>query len=327
MIYLDSAATSLLKPPEVASAVLRAMKSMSSPGRGVHRFAMDAADAVYDCRENIARLFNCQDPTRVIFTFNATHALNIAINSAVRKGTRVLCSGYEHNSVMRPLRAIGAEINFVEANLFDNEGFIGDFMEKIEHCDVFICTHVSNVFGAILPLEQLGEICRRYVKTFIVDASQSAGNIDIDCENINADFLCFPGHKALLGPQGTGVLICKNEAKPLLYGGSGGNSLAPLMPELLPDALEAGTHNTAGIAGLNEGVKYVLRHGADNIGGYEKKLMNIFLFQNEFSYLKYDFPPMRTSKYPGTSPCKALCLWLEGHLRFIQLFSFHSTAP
>ena len=277
MIYLDSAATSLLKPPEVASAVLRAMKSMSSPGRGAHRFAMDAADTVYDCRENIARLFNLKDPTKVVFTFNATHALNIAINSVVSKGTRVLCSGYEHNSVMRPLRAIGADISFVEANLFDSEAFIRDFSSKIGECDVFICTHVSNVYGAILPIEKLGEICRNQGKAYIIDASQSAGNVEIDFEKTNADFLCFPGHKGLLGPQGTGAVICKNEAKPLLYGGSGGNSLALLMPDIMPDALEAGTHNTAGIAGLNEGVKYVLRHGAERIGRSEKKLMHIFL--------------------------------------------------
>ncbi len=277
MIYLDSAATSLQKPPEVASAVLRAMKSMSSPGRGAYRYAMDASEIIYDCRENLAELFNCSDPTKVVFTFNATHSLNIAVNSLVRKGTRVLCSGYEHNSVMRPLRAIGAEIIFVEAPLFDRESFMKDAAAKLPLSEVFICTHISNVYGYVLPIEELGSFCRKYNKAFIVDASQSAGNCGIDFEKINADFLCFPGHKGLMGPQGTGVLICKNEAKPLLYGGSGGNSLAPLMPDFLPDMLEAGTHNTAGIAGLNEGVKYVLRRGAANIGRQEKKLMNIFL--------------------------------------------------
>ncbi len=277
MIYLDSAATSLLKPPEVASAVLRAMKSMSSPGRGAHRFAMDAAEMIYDCRENIAKLFNCSDPTRVVFTFNATHSLNIAIKSLVGKGTKVLCSGYEHNSVMRPLRALEADVRFVNAPLFDSASFLKDAAAKIPDSDVFICTHVSNVYGYILPIEELGRICRKYRRRFIIDASQSAGSREINFEKLNADFLCFPGHKALMGPQGTGVLICKNEAKPLLYGGSGGNSLLPLMPEFLPDMLEAGTHNTAGIAGLNEGVKYVLRRGAENIGKYEKKLMSLFL--------------------------------------------------
>ena len=277
MIYLDSAATSLQKPPEVTSAVLRAMKSMSSPGRGAHRYAMDAAETVYDCRENIAKLFNCGDPTKIVFTFNATHSLNIAINSLVQKGTKVLCSGYEHNSVMRPLRALGAELSFVNAPLFDAENFLKDAAQKIPKTDVFICTHISNVYGYVLPVEKLGSICRKHGKPFIVDASQSAGCIEIDFEKTNADFLCFPGHKALMGPQGTGVLICKNEAKPLLYGGSGGNSLAPLMPELLPDRLEAGTHNTAGIAGLNEGVKYVMRHGAASFGGFERRMMKMFL--------------------------------------------------
>ncbi|MBE7016758.1 MAG: aminotransferase class V-fold PLP-dependent enzyme [Ruminococcaceae bacterium] len=277
MIYLDSAATSLQKPPEVASAAVRAMKSMSSPGRGAHRYAMDASETVYSCRENLAKLFNCSDPTKIVLTFNATHSLNIAIYSLVQKGTKVLCSGYEHNSVMRPLRALGAKVSFVEAPLFDPEAFLKDAAVKIPQSDVFICTHISNVYGYILPVKELGEICRKNGKPYIVDASQSAGNTDIDFQELNADFLCFPGHKALMGPQGTGVLICKNEAKPLLYGGSGGNSLSHLMPDFLPDMLEAGTHNTPGIAGLNEGIKYVMMRGAAKIGSYEKKIMNIFL--------------------------------------------------
>ncbi len=276
MIYLDSAATSLLKPESVKNAVIRAMSGMASPGRGSHAYAMRAADMVYECRENIARLCGVENIENVVFTFNATHSLNIAINSLVGRGTRVLVSGYEHNSVMRPLRALGADIKLIDTALFEP----GLFMEKAEKmiadCEIVICTHVSNVFGYILPVYELGRLCAKYGKRFIVDASQSAGSMEIDAERLGADFIAFPGHKGLMGPQGTGVLICKNEAKPLLYGGSGSGSLLPGMPDYLPDRLEAGTHNTAGIAGLNEGVKFILSRGTENIRRHERRLLDIF---------------------------------------------------
>lgn len=277
MIYLDSAATSVLKPESVKRAVFRAMSEMSTPGRGAHSLALKAAETVYDCRDNVARLCLCDSVERVVFTFNATHSLNIAINTLVGKGTKVLCSGYEHNSVMRPLRALGAQIKYIDTRLFDRDAFLNRAEELIAWADTVVCTHVSNVFGYILPVYELGSLCSRYGKSYIVDASQSAGSLELDFGKMQADFLCFPGHKGLMGPQGTGVLICKNEAKPLLYGGSGSNSLLPLMPELLPDRLEAGTHNTPGIAGLNEGVKYVLKRGAEDIRRHEEMLMEGFM--------------------------------------------------
>ncbi len=276
MIYLDSAATSLLKPESVKNAVIRAMTTMASPGRGSHGFAMRASEIVFECRENIARLCDVEDVEKVVFTFNATHSLNIAINSLVGKGTRVLTSGYEHNSVMRPLRACGAEIKVIDTPLFDSEAFLERAEKLIPKVDVVVCTHVSNVFGYILPVYELGRLCERHGKRFIVDASQSVGSLELDFERLRADFVAFPGHKGLMGPQGTGVLICKNEAKPLLYGGSGSNSMLPTMPEFLPDRLEAGTHNTAGIAGLNEGVKYVLAKKVENIRRHERALLDIF---------------------------------------------------
>ncbi len=276
MIYLDSAATSILKPPGVKRAMIEAMLTMSSPGRGSHPWAQRAASAVYDCRENLARLFNALKVENVVFTFNATHALNIAINSVVKKGTRVVVSGYEHNSVMRPLRALGADIRVIKGRLFQPEEFLREAERLIPWAEVVVCTHVSNVFGYILPVYALGSLCRKYGRIFIVDASQSAGAMDVDFSAMGADFMAFPGHKGLMGPQGTGVLICKNEAKPLLYGGSGTDSLLPLMPDYLPDRLEAGTHNTAGIAALNEGVKFVMERGADNIRRHERRLLEIF---------------------------------------------------
>lgn len=276
MIYLDSAATSMLKPDKVHFAVVKAMGSMASPGRGAHRPAMQAADMCYECRENIAKLFNAEKPENVIFTFNATHALNIAINSLVEKGTKVLISGYEHNSVTRPLHSLGAEVTVIATPLFDPKAFLDEAKRLVPEADVVICTHVSNVFGYVLPVYELGRLCRKNGKPFIVDASQSAGVMDVDFRDLNADFMACPGHKGLMGPQGTGILICKNEAKPLLYGGSGSDSMSQNMPEFLPDRLEAGTHNVCGIAGLNEGVKYVLERGAENIRRHERKLLNVF---------------------------------------------------
>ncbi len=276
MIYLDSAATSLLKPHTVKKAILEAMDSLSSPGRGSHPWAQRAASVVYDCRENIARLFNVKKPENIVFTFNATQGLNIAINSVVSKGQHVLVSAYEHNSVMRPLRAAGAEIKVIQGKLFSPDEFLLEAERLLPWADTVVCTHVSNVFGYILPIYALGRLCSSRGKKFIVDASQSAGTLNVDFEAMGADFLACPGHKGLLGPQGTGILICKNEAKPLLYGGSGTDSLLPLMPAYLPDRLEAGTHNTPGIAGLNEGVKYLLREGADSIHRYERRLMDVF---------------------------------------------------
>lgn len=277
MIYLDSAATSLLKPPGVAGAAARAITELASPGRGTHKAAMRAADEVYSCREDISGLFNAGGPERVVFCFNATHALNIAVNSFVDKGTRVVVSGYEHNSVMRPLYAREAEIRIIGTPLFEPEAFLARAEELLPWAEVVICTHVSNVFGYILPVYELGRMCGRAGVRFIVDASQSAGAMKVDAQAMQADMLACPGHKGLLGPQGTGILICKNEAKPLLYGGSGSHSRGREMPDFLPDMLEAGTGNVCGIAGLHRGVRYVLEKGAENIGRYELELAREFV--------------------------------------------------
>lgn len=277
MIYLDSAATSMLKPEPVRRAVYTAMASMAGPGRGSHRHAMRAANLCYRCRENLARLLGTDKPENIIFTFNATHGLNIAINSLVSRGTKVLISGFEHNSVTRPLHALGADVRIIDAPLFDREAFMEKARKMLPEAEVLICSHVSNVFGYILPVYELGKLCAEQGKRFIVDASQSAGVLDVDFDALAADFLACPGHKGLLGPQGTGVLICKNEAKPLLYGGSGSASLSPLMPDTLPDMLEAGTPNVCGIAGLNEGVQYILENGCKCIREHERKLLKIFV--------------------------------------------------
>lgn len=273
MIYLDSAATTFQKPKSVRSAVLRAMDTCASPGRGGHVLAMAAADELYKCRERAARLFNVEDMERVVVTFNATHGLNIAIRSLVRPGSRVVISGYEHNSVVRPLHAIGAEVTVAGSPLFDTAAAISAFERAMAtRPDAVICTHVSNVFGFVLPIYEIGELCRTRGVPFIVDASQSAGVLDVDAKRLNADFIAMPGHKGLYGPQGTGLLIASDRASPLLFGGSGSDSRSPDMPMFLPDRLEAGTHNTPGLAGLAEGLGFVLRTGPERIAAHERRL-------------------------------------------------------
>ena len=273
MIYLDSAATSLQKPRGVEHAVVRAMRSMASPGRGGHRAAMLAADTVFTCRQEIANLFGVENPETIIFTSNATHALNLAIFSLVKPGDPVAISGYEHNAVVRPLAAIGARVLTADAPLFAPEAMIKAFRKILPSAKVAVCTHVSNVFGYILPIEEIAALCRRYRVPLIIDASQSAGSLPVDAQALGAEFLAMPGHKGLLGPQGTGVLICKDRAKPLLYGGTGSNSMQTAMPEFLPDRLEAGTHNVTGISGLLAGVRYIQTTTPAVILTHERALM------------------------------------------------------
>lgn len=272
MIYLDSAATSFLKPPGVKAAMMRAMDTMSSPGRGAYNAAMLAADKVYECRELACRLFNFDKPEHVVFTLNATHALNIAIKTLARRESRVVISGYEHNSVTRPLHEAGAKVSVAAGRLFDRNSALAAFEEKIPGADLVVCNHVSNVFGFIQPVYEISEICSRFGVPLIIDASQSAGIEELDAERLNADFIAMPGHKGLLGPQGTGILLCKAQPAPLISGGTGSESIIQSMPEYLPDRAEAGTHNVVGISGLCEGIRYVLGKGVNKIGGYEAEL-------------------------------------------------------
>ena len=277
MIYLDNAATTLQKPPGVANAVRRAIRSMASPGRGGHLPSMRAAETLYACRAEAAELFHVPDPERVVFTMNATHGLNLALHSLVRPGDRVLISGFEHNSVTRPLHALGAEIVPVARKLFSPQEALADFARYLEGANFVVCTHVSNVFGYILPIEEIAELCKKRKVPLIVDASQSAGILDVDMGKLGAAFVAMPGHKALMGPQGTGILLCGEHGIPLMQGGSGSDSLLQQMPDYLPDRLEAGTPNVCGIAGLLEGIRYVKRIGCDTIFRHEKRLLQIAL--------------------------------------------------
>ena len=258
MIYLDSAATSLLKPSAVVYAMEEALRSMASPGRGGHHPAMLAAETVFRCRERAAELFHMDRPDHVVFTMNATHALNLAIASLARKGKRVVISGFEHNAVTRPLHALGCSISVAGRKLFDPDDTIRAFQKELAGADFAVCTVVSNVFGYILPVREISAMCRKAGVPMILDASQAAGILDLDFDALGAEYMAMPGHKGLLGPQGTGILLCKEHADPLLFGGSGSESRLQTMPEDLPERLEAGTQNVCGIAGLLAGIETVL---------------------------------------------------------------------
>ncbi len=273
MIYLDNAATTMIKPLAVSRAMLNAMQTMASPGRGAHEPAMRAAKTVFDCRREAAELFNVPEPEQIVFTMNATHSLNIAINSLVRPGMKVLVSGYEHNSVTRPLAEREAEIHVAASSVFDSEGMLAAFEKELPNAELAVCTHVSNVFGFILPIYDIARLCRERGVPLIVDASQSAGALDVDYGRLGADFIAMPGHKGLFGPQGTGILICSGTCKPLLSGGSGTDSIVQHMPDYLPDRLEAGTHNVCGIAGLLEGIRFVRQKGIKEIFDHESGLL------------------------------------------------------
>ena len=265
MTYLDNGATSFHKPTTVYRAVRCAMDNCANPGRGGYTAAMTAAKTVLHCRQQAADLFSCQ-PEQVVMTSNCTHGLNIAINTLVKPGARVVISGFEHNAVTRPLHARQAKLTIAGRKLFDWENTLESFETALKKgADVAIFTHVSNVFGYILPIEELAKLCKQYGVPFIIDAAQSAGSLSVNMEALGADFIAMPGHKGLLGPQGTGLLLCGREPIPLLQGGTGSVSLEQNMPDFLPDMAEAGTLNVPGIAGLSAGMTYVKQQGIDRI--------------------------------------------------------------
>lgn len=274
MIYLDSAATTLEKPETVRRAMAQAVNHMSSPGRGSHQATRMAEETDFLCRSEAAALFGLGDPSRVVFTMNATHALNIAIHSLVSPGAKVVVTGYEHNAVTRPLHAIpNVHLTVLDTPPFQQSRMVDELEAALKQgADAVICNHVSNVFGCIQPVEEMADRCRRAGVPMIVDASQSAGVVPLDMEALGAAFVAMPGHKGLYGPQGTGLLLCNHETSPLLYGGTGSLSRLQTMPEDLPDRLEAGTHNMPGIAGLLEGLRFVRKTGIEKIALHERQL-------------------------------------------------------
>ena len=281
MIYFDNAATTLRKPRCVIEAVTEAMGSMGNSGRGVHDGALSASRTIYDTRAALAKLFGAEGPDRIAFTANSTEALNMAIKGLLGPGDHVITTALEHNSVLRPLYELedrGTELTILPADPFGNIRY-EDFAKAIRpNTKAIVTTHGSNLTGNLLDLARIGSVARAHGLTYIVDASQTAGVFDIDVRRMNIDILCFTGHKGLLGPQGTGGLYVREgvELRPLLSGGSGVQTYRRSHPPQLPTALEAGTLNGHGIAGLGAAVKYLQETGLDTIRQKEQALMRSF---------------------------------------------------
>ena len=272
MIYLDNGATSFPKPIQVRRAVQRALERCANPGRGGYGSAMEAAETVFRCRELAGELFDCPSD-RVAFTGSCTQAINTAVRTLVQPGDRVLISGFEHNAVTRPLHGLGAEILVAGRKLFDWENTLESFEKQLKKgpkAAIFTCC--SNVFGYVLPVSELGGLCRKYGVPFLLDGAQGAGSMALSLEKTGAVFIAMPGHKGLLGPQGVGLLLCGDTPEPLIFGGTGSNSREAAMPDFLPDRLEAGTLNVPGIAGLAAGLSLVKKLGPENIGLREARM-------------------------------------------------------
>jgi cysteine desulfurase/selenocysteine lyase len=281
MIYFDNAATSWPKPPGVAEAMVRFLTDVgANPGRSGHRLAVEAGRIVYRAREAVAELLNAPDPLRVVFGSNATEALNLALCGLLRPGDHVITSSMEHNSVMRPLRALerqGVEVTVVQCS---PAGFLdpADVEAAIRPNTTMIAlNHASNVVGTLLPVAEVGHIARRRGLLLLVDAAQTAGAYPIDVQADCIDLLAFTGHKSFLGPMGTGGLyigerVKLGELEPLMRGGTGSRSEYEEQPDFLPDMCESGTLNAVGLAGLEAGVRWVLERGVDAIRDHEVQL-------------------------------------------------------
>lgn len=278
-IYLDNAATSFPKPKEVATAVYDFMvNNGTSSGRGSYKKAMQSDYIVYECRKLIGKLFNFDNPKKVVFTSNVTDSLNIAMRGILKENDHVITSSLEHNAVWRCLKTLERDINIkidtVECSKdgITNPQDIKKYIKKDTALIVF--TQASNVLGTIQPIREIGAIARDHNIPFLVDSAQSAGAMKIDVKEENIDILAFTGHKSLLGPMGTGGLIINTDIdiKPLKAGGTGGDSAYEYQPDYYPNHLETGTSNVSGIAGLREAIKFLNKEGIENIHNKEKEL-------------------------------------------------------
>ncbi|MEC0254078.1 aminotransferase class V-fold PLP-dependent enzyme [Paenibacillus lautus] len=279
IVYLDHAATSWPKPPEVFEAMRKAMEeAAANPGRGSHRMAVKASRVLYGTRKTLADLFGVKNPNDIALTSNTTEALNLAIKGYLREGDHVIATMIEHNSVRRPLeylkRTRGIQVDYItvdEEGQLDMQLMEGAFRSNTR---LVVCSQSSNLLGSIIPLIEIGELAKRKGAVLLVDAAQSAGMLDIHVEEMHIGMLAFPGHKGLLGPQGTGGLYISPDIdlEPLLHGGTGSQSEAIEQPTVRPDRYEAGTPNTIGYAGLQAGVRKVLEWTPQHIYRHEWEL-------------------------------------------------------
>ena len=283
--YFDNAATTFPKPESVYNAVTDFMKEKcANPGRAAHKMSLESSRVIFQCRESLKNLFNADTSEQIIFTNNATEALNLAIIGSLKENSTVITTAMEHNSVMRPLNFLKATENVNTVKLKHNsvgKVDIDDLKEKITNIrpDMVIVNHASNVNGIICNLEIFAEFKKKYNFKLLVDASQSAGVIDIDVKTLNIDFLAFTGHKSLYGPQGTGGLYVKEETdlKPFKFGGTGSLSEEEVQPDFMPDKFESGTLNCPGIVGLQAGLDFIKQIGFSSIGKHKRELVKMFI--------------------------------------------------
>lgn len=276
MIYLDNAATTLVKPESVIREMNECMrKYCANSGRGGHKLTLKIGEKVYHCRENIAKLFGVENPSDVAFTMNTTMALNMGIKGIVREGDEVIIGGMEHNSVLRPV--VAAKTIYRIAPADENGVITADAVASMitPKTKLIVINHASNITGAVSPIREIGEIAKKYGIPLMVDAAQSGGNIDIDVNRDNISLLAFAGHKGLYGPTGTGGLYVSSDIKlrTIIQGGTGTMSESYYQPDFMPDMLESGTLNTVGIVGLSKGVEFVLNVTPNEIHKYEQDLI------------------------------------------------------
>lgn len=290
-IYIDNAATSFPKPEEVYSEVLNCMRNYAAnPGRSTHTMALQSSFKVSETREILSNFFNVTSPFNMIFTSNATEGLNIGIKGVLKPGDHVISTVIEHNSVLRPLNSLskkGVQVTLLAVDKYGKLNINNLKKEIQKNTKLIVINHASNVLGTLQYINTIGKIARSAGILFMVDGSQSAGTINIDVEKYNIDLLAFPGHKGLMGPQGTGGLFIREgiSMENFKEGGTGSNSISMTQPEFLPDKFESGTVNVPGIAGLCEGVKFIQKIGRRNIQKHEEGLIEYLL--REFKKMSY----------------------------------------
>ncbi len=297
MIYFDNAATTGKKPISSMNAVIDAMKNYcANPGRSGHNLSVETAVKIYEVRENLASFFGSEEAQNVAFTLNCTHALNCVIKGLVGKNEHVVVSSLEHNAVMRPLYEVGANVDVVKVSLFDDEETVNGFRKAIdENTKLVICTGASNVIGKKLPIEKIGAVCKEKNVPFAVDGAQIAGTSEIDMKKQDIDFLCIAPHKGLYAPTSTGILIARKPLKKtLIEGGTGSDSINLVHPLTLPEAVEAGTVNVAGIFGIKGGLDFVKSKGVSRIKKYEDALCSRLFYalkSNKNAVVYCDYNP------------------------------------
>ncbi len=317
MIYFDNAATTGKKPTSVVGAVNNALVNFSAnPGRSGHSLSVKCANAVYNTRDKISNFFGADGPENVIFTLNCTHSINIVLKGILRKGDHVVVSNLEHNAVMRPLKKMG--VNFDMAKVYRDDGrTVDEFKKKIKvNTKLVLVTGASNVTGKTLPIEEIGNICKKRGVYFCVDAAQIAGVTPINMQKMNIDYLCIAPHKGLYAPMGIGILICRKPIEnTIIEGGTGTSSIDFLQPDILPEKLESGTVNMSGILGVSAGIDFVKKIGVDNIRKHEFELFkrlysgiapnsNIKVYAQEPDI--YSYAPVLSFNFGGVSSSKAV---------------------